>query len=871
MVFSAARSYPPPVSVEGQSPVARSEGQGERQDEAGAILLGQLRRGAPLQEMLLGLVRGVELRAPGLMASVLVVEHGRLHVGAAPTLPAGYNLASDDHPIGEGFGSCGTAAHRGELVVADDIQSDALWKNYREIARRYELGACWSMPILTVPAEPPAVPRGLRGRNGREVLGTFALYHTRPRRPRHDELELIESFAAHAGVAIQFHLAREALRSGEDDRRALVEAMEVIQWESAGESRRLSLVSERAAARLAHPRERWQGEPGFWASIIHPEDREATLRRFQEASRRGQDIELEYRLLTGDGGTMWVRDLGRMRTDRATGHRSLSGLMIDISRQREAEQEREDLFRRLHAERNLLRGVVQRIPGAVVIAAPDGRILVASSEAERVLAPRLMQGGRLDADQLGGSIGRAMRGGQVLEREELELARPDGSKGTVRASVAPVHDAEGRLVASIVVLTDVTESRAEATLRLLADAGSALGSTLELDAITRNLAALAVRELADWCVVFATTEQGGLQCAALEHRNDPAPARAAAEFERLLAHPGGVPFRLSAVLASGEPQLFPEISPDAFEPGAVRPEVMRLVRTLGGESAMAVPLAGQTRSLGAVVYVSCAGGRPYGPADLLVGRELARRAALAMENARLYHEAHAAIRQREEFLSIAAHELNTPLASLQLTLQTLLTSLERVPLDVPFMRGRAEAGERHCLRLARLVSDLLDVSRIQAGRMRLASQRMDLVAAVHAALGRLQEELARLGIDVTVHATGPVEGSWDPHRIEQVITNLLTNAIKYGDRRPVRVVVEDADDVARLEVQDQGIGMDQELLTRLFGAFERGAAAGDYGGLGLGLYITAQIVRAHGGSITARSAPGDGATFIVELPRRATM
>src|SRR6185369_14412782 len=123
------------------------------------------------------LVRAIEQRAPGMTASVLLVQDGRLKLGAAPHLPEAYNRAADNHPIGEGYGSCGTASHRGALVVVEDIQTDPLWKNYREIARRYRLGACWSMPIFN---------------GAKAVVGTFALYYHEPRRPRPDELRLIE-------------------------------------------------------------------------------------------------------------------------------------------------------------------------------------------------------------------------------------------------------------------------------------------------------------------------------------------------------------------------------------------------------------------------------------------------------------------------------------------------------------------------------------------------------------------------------------------------------------------------------------------------------------------------------------------------------
>jgi PAS domain S-box-containing protein len=827
----------------------------DQADGAQRTLLRQLAAGAPLAVMLDHLVRGIERRAPGVTASVMLVVDGRLVYGAAPSLPAGYNTASDNHPIGEGFGSCGAAAHRGQLVVVEDVQVDPLWTNYREIARRYELAACWSMPV----------------RDGAgAVVGTFAFYYQRPRQPRPEEIELLRECAGLAAVAIDHHRTREALQASQRELEQLVADLEGIRWQAHGDSWEVLQVSAAAAAKLGHPPERLR-QPGFWSSLIHPEDREATQRRQQEALQRGGGYRTDYRLRTATGGTLWMRDLVQGSSDARTGQHRLCGTAVDISRQREAEQEREDLFRQLVEEQNLLRAVVHRLPGAVVVTAGgDGRIVVANEEADRLLGTTLVRSGLLRAPPREGdqwSIWRALRNAESVDGQEVPFIRPDGTTGTLQASVAPVRDATGRPLAAVAIFSDITESKnAAATLRLLADAGPALGSSLDPEATARTVAQLAVRDLADCCLVFTATELGGLRRVALE-LGAGAASELAGELDRLLCQPGGVPFRVAAVMASGEAQLFAAITGEAFDPGAVRPEIMRLVRRLGAESAMTVPLTGQTRTLGAIVYVSSTPGRRYGARHLLAGQELARRAALALENARLYHEAQAAIRQREEFLSVAAHELNTPLASLQLTMQTILVALERTPVDVPFLRGRAAAGDRHSQRLGRLVSDLLDVSRVRAGQIHLARQEIDLVACVQVVLARLQGDLASAGIDVTLHAPAPVVGVWDQSRLEQVVTNLMTNAIKYGERRPVRVTIHAGEVTASLQVQDHGIGMSHELMSRLFNPFERGVPAGQYSGLGLGLYITAQIVRAHGGTISVRSAPAEGTTFTVELPR----
>jgi PAS domain S-box-containing protein len=225
-----------------------------------------------------------------------------------------------------------------------------------------------------------------------------------------------------------------------------------------------------------------------------------------------------------------------------------------------------------------------------------------------------------------------------------------------------------------------------------------------------------------------------------------------------------------------------------------------------------------------------------------------------------------AVQMRDEFLSVASHELRTPLTALMLRID----KLRRGGADDEGLRGGLDTAKQQVARLDALVGRLLDVSRLATGRVVLARDTFDLGETVRDVALRMQEESARAGCSVELDLQPGVVGAWDRLRLEQVVTNLLSNALKYGAGKRVQLRVEGETGRARLTVSDGGIGISEESLERIFGRFERAAPSSRYGGLGLGLYVVAQIVEAHGGRVQAVSRPGCGATFIVELPTTAT-
>ena len=252
-----------------------------------------------------------------------------------------------------------------------------------------------------------------------------------------------------------------------------------------------------------------------------------------------------------------------------------------------------------------------------------------------------------------------------------------------------------------------------------------------------------------------------------------------------------------------------------------------------------------------------------------IARNITDRKVAEAEREQLYDQALDAVHARDEFLSVASHELRTPLSSLQLQVGLLAKPPSRAastPLSPEQLHDRLTAVARGVDRLSRLVSDLMDVSRINAGRLRLEVEEVDLAALARELVERFEADAAKAKCTVTLHAETPAVGRWDRLRLEQVLTNLLGNAWKFGAGHPVEVSVSAGAASTRLVVRDHGIGISPEDSERVFRRFERVSSDRAYPGLGLGLYIVRQIVEAHGGTIEVESRPGQGSEFIVTLP-----
>lgn len=482
-------------------------------------------------------------------------------------------------------------------------------------------------------------------------------------------------------------------------------------------------------------------------------------------------------------------------------------------------------------------------------------------------------------------VTKVLREGQVVGLANHTLLLPkSGPEVPIDDSGAPIRNEAGEIVGVVLVFRDVSaEKRQESRNAFLAKAGEALVSSLDYQTTLATVARLAVPQLADWCAVDlhdAATEK--LQRVAVAHV-DPAKVRLAEELGRRYPPEPEAPHGTAAVMRSGKSELAAEITPELLEGAARDAEHLRILRELSLSSAMIVPLRARTRSFGAMTFVYAESARRYSAEDLAFAEDLARRAAMAIENsvvikaaddarARerwLREEAERTNRLKDEFLATASHELRTPLNAI---LGWTLT-LRRGAIDVETDRALSII-ERNARAQAKLIEDVLDVSRIVSGKLVLHLGPTSLAAAGHAAIETITPAADAKGISIVAEiAEEPTVITADADRLQQVIWNLLSNAVKFTpkDGRVLLRVFRDGSDVCAL-VKDSGEGIRPELLGAIFEPFQQADASTTrrHGGLGLGLSIVKQLVVAHGGTVSADSdGPGKGASFLVRLPLRA--
>jgi signal transduction histidine kinase/PAS domain-containing protein len=427
-----------------------------------------------------------------------------------------------------------------------------------------------------------------------------------------------------------------------------------------------------------------------------------------------------------------------------------------------------------------------------------------------------------------------------------------------------VHFEGGRAVRMLGTMLDITaRQREEEGQRFLAEAGALLAGSLQHDETLASMARLAIRFLADWCVVDIVEDDGELVRAVIACA-DPDRRALADGFAPARIDPRG-PYAARAAMESRRTVLVADLSPAFLASIAANDAHLRLLERVGGRSLLTVPLLARGRVLGAMVYISSRPGRRYGPVEARLAEDLSRLAALALDNACLYRTAQRAIRDRAEVLAMVAHDLRDPLHS--------------VELAAGMIRQRAPAAEAACVgdltgrigratgRMKRLVEDLLDVTRIEGGQLTVRPGRQAPAELVAAAVEAAEAGAAAASLALEAAAAGGLPDVLaDRDRILQVFSNLISNALKFsapGSRVRVGAARDGKGDV-EFQVADTGPGISPEGLQHLFDRFWQ-ARAGDRRGAGLGLPICKGIVQAHGATLRVESEPGRGSRFFFSL------
>jgi PAS domain S-box-containing protein len=518
-----------------------------------------------------------------------------------------------------------------------------------------------------------------------------------------------------------------------------------------------------------------------------------------------------------------------------------------------------------------------------------------------------------------GRQGRAVSG-------ELRLRRKDSSELWIQANATPILDERGEHAGAFSMVTDVSaRKRAESRLRLLSEASLTLASSLDFKTTLQNLMRVVVPAAADLCVVDLVDEDGLFKRVAAYH-HDPKKAEFVDALERYgpARDPSlGVP---KTFLEMGEPLLYVEMTDEMFQASAHDPTHLKLLRRLGGKSSIIVPLTtarfdklrlvvdsggGSSppaddkakfveprRLVGALTLTVTEAGRRYDESDLAFAGELGRRAANAIESARLFAAVQEASRRKDEFLAMLGHELRNPIAAM-LNAHRAASAKH----DAATVAQAHEILDRQIRHMSRLVDDLLDVSRITRGKVLLKREPVDLARLVRETCADLHEMVETSGLGFELDFEAGLPGLWvdgDRTRLAQMLTNLISNAVKFtneggrvtvglrvadcgmkksgrvgewesgraGEREVEESAISDPQS-AILTVRDTGIGIEPGMLPRVFDTFTQADRTLDRsrGGLGLGLALVKGLAEAHGGAVEAHSGGiGHGSTFTLRLP-----
>jgi PAS domain S-box-containing protein len=448
--------------------------------------------------------------------------------------------------------------------------------------------------------------------------------------------------------------------------------------------------------------------------------------------------------------------------------------------------------------------------------------------------------------------------------------RKDGTRFPVLADVTAFKDEHGKVLYRAANIQDITErKRAEEVARFLGDATTMFASSLDYELTLASASRLVVPYMADYCLVHMLEDDGQtIRRMIVAHQN---PEREAAwrDMQNRFPLDLNTPHTIAKVLRTGRPEMFSHVTDELMQAVIRNPQEIRMLKEFDIRASMIVPLIARGRTIGTLTFISSESGRHYGADDLALATELARRAALAIDNARLYRRAQEANRAKDEFLATLSHELRTPLTPIIGWVHMMSTG--QLNAD-DIAHGLAVIG-KNSQSLSRLINDLLDMSAILSGKMRIDSVPVSLESVIKEAIEtvRPQASKQRIVIELTpCERMAELVVSGDRTRLVQVCWNLLTNAVKFSpDGSRIRVLCEITNDAAHVHVEDEGEGITPEFIPHVFERFRQQdmSTTKMHGGLGIGLALVKSFVEAHGGTVAVASAgEGRGSRFTLTLP-----